>query len=73
MTEFEYTKSKVPARTSAGRSHASAAMLVIQSSNRSFDGFELMNGGQLGSDPAVTQSLCDKLQAIRARNPETDP
>jgi hypothetical protein len=49
-----------------------AAMLVIQSSNRAFDSFELMNGGQIGSDPAVTQGLYEKLQALRAKNPQQD-
>jgi hypothetical protein len=49
-----------------------ATMLVIQSGNRSFDGFELMNGGRLGSDPAATQDLYGKIQAIRAKHPQTD-
>jgi hypothetical protein len=50
-----------------------AAMLVIQSSNRAFDSFELMNGGQIGSDPTVTQGLYEKLQVLRAKNPQQDP
>ena len=49
-----------------------AAMLVIQSGNLSFDSFELMKGGQFSSDPAVTQALCDKLQALRAKAPPVD-
>jgi hypothetical protein len=49
-----------------------ATMLVIQSGNRSFDGFELMNGGRLGSDAAATQDLYGKIEAIRARHPQTD-
>jgi hypothetical protein len=49
-----------------------AAMLVIQSSNRAFNSFELMNGGQIGSDPAVTQSLYERLQTLRAKNPQQD-
>jgi hypothetical protein len=49
-----------------------AAMLVVESSNRSFDAFELMNGGQIGSDPAATQSLCEKLRVLRAKNPQPD-
>jgi hypothetical protein len=49
-----------------------ASMLVVQSSNRAFDSFELMNGGRLGSDPGATQKLCDRLQAIRAKNPQPD-
>jgi hypothetical protein len=48
-------------------------MLVIQSGNLSFDSFELMNGGQFGSDPRATQELCDRLNALRARNPQADP
>lgn len=50
-----------------------SAMLVIQSRNLSFDSFELMNGGQFGSDPRATQDLCDRLNAIRAKNPQADP
>jgi hypothetical protein len=49
-----------------------AAMLVIQSSNRSFDSFELMNGGQIGSDPTVTQDLYERLRVLRAKNPQPD-
>jgi len=43
-----------------------SSMLVIQSGDLSFDSFELMNGGNLGSDPKATQDLCDKLRALRA-------
>jgi hypothetical protein len=50
-----------------------AAMLVIQSRNRSFDSYELMNGGELGSDSKATQDLCDRIQALRQRNPQADP
>lgn len=50
-----------------------ASMLVIQSRNRSYDGFELMNGGEIGSDSGATQGLCDKIAALRARYPESDP
>jgi hypothetical protein len=49
-----------------------ASMLVIESSNRSFDSFELMTGGQIGSDPTATRSLCEKLQALRAKNPQPE-
>lgn len=49
-----------------------AAMLVIQSSNRSFDSFELMHGGRIGSDPAATQSLCDRILALRAQHPQIE-
>jgi hypothetical protein len=49
-----------------------ATMLVIQSGNRSFDGFELMNGGRLGSDPAATQDLYGKIRDIRAKHPPAD-
>jgi hypothetical protein len=48
------------------------AMLVIESGNRAFDSFELMSGGQIGSDPAATQSLYGKLQLLRERNPQPD-
>lgn len=51
----------------------SAAMLVVQSRNRSFDSYELMNGGELGSDSKATQVLCDRIQALRLKNPQTDP
>lgn len=50
-----------------------SAMLVIQSANLSFDSFELMNGGEFGSDPKVTEELCARLQALRSRNPQSDP
>jgi hypothetical protein len=46
-----------------------ASMLVIQSGNDLFDSFELMNAGQFGSDPKVTQDLCASLQALRAKLP----
>ena len=51
----------------------SSAMLVIQSGNDTFDSFELMNRGQFGSDPAVTQDLYDKIQALRKKNPQPEP
>ncbi len=50
-----------------------SAMLVIQSGNLSFDSFVLMKGGQFSSDPQVTQELYEKLQALRAKNPQADP
>jgi hypothetical protein len=50
-----------------------SAMLVVESGNRSFDAFELMNKGQFTSDPKVTQDLYDRLQALRAKNPPSDP
>jgi hypothetical protein len=49
-----------------------SAMLVIQSSNDSYDSFELMNGGQFGSDPKVTQELLENLKARRAKSPQQD-
>jgi hypothetical protein len=49
-----------------------ASMLVIESSNRSFDSYELMTGGQVASDSKATQDLCDKIQALRAKHPEPD-
>jgi hypothetical protein len=50
-----------------------SAMLVIQSGNDTFDSFELMNGGQFGSDPKVTQDLYENIQARRAKNPQGGP
>jgi len=49
------------------------AMLVIRSGNDSVDSFELMNESRLGSDSQATQDLCDRLQALRLKNPEPDP
>jgi hypothetical protein len=49
-----------------------SAMLVIQSGNLSFDSFVLMRGGQFSSDPESTQALYEKLQALRAKNPQLD-
>ena len=49
-----------------------SAMLVIQSRNLSFDSFELMKGGHFLSDPQGTQELFDRLQALRAKNPQLD-
>ena len=46
-----------------------SAMLVVQSQNYSFDAFELMGKGQFGSDPQATQTLYEKMQALRAKNP----
>jgi hypothetical protein len=46
-----------------------SAMLVAQSGNDSFDAFELMNGGSIGSDPKVTQEFAEKLKALQAQNP----
>jgi len=50
-----------------------AEMLVVQSRNRSFDGYELMNGGELGSDSGATRALCDRIQALRIKYPDPDP
>jgi hypothetical protein len=49
-----------------------ASMLVIESSNSSFDSFELMTGGQISSDSKATQDLCDRIQALRAKHPQPD-
>jgi hypothetical protein len=48
------------------------AMLVIESGNRAFDSFELMSGGRIGSDPAATRGLYEKLQLLRDKNPQHD-
>ena len=50
----------------------SSTMLVVESHNQSFDSFELMNGGQFGTDPAATQALFASLQQIRSRHPQGD-
>jgi len=50
-----------------------SAMLVVQSGNLSFDGFELMNAGALGSDPKLTLDLCERLRVLRAKAPQPDP
>jgi hypothetical protein len=49
-----------------------SALLVVQSGNHSFDSFELMNGGQLGSDPTQTRDLYEKVRALREKNPQPD-
>jgi hypothetical protein len=46
-----------------------SVMLVVQSRNLSYDAFELMKAGGLGSDPAGTQELLERLEAIRRRAP----
>jgi hypothetical protein len=51
----------------------SASMLVVESRNKSFDSYELMHGQELGSDTRATQDLCDRIQALRLRNPDPDP
>ena len=47
-------------------------VLVIQSGNDAYDSFELMNGGQFGSDPASTQDLYDRIQKLRAAAPPSE-
>ena len=51
----------------------SSTMLVVESHNQSFDSFELMNGGQFGTDPVGTEALFKDLQAIRAKHPPSEP
>ena len=71
--DMQHVVSVLPAiKVEVGRA-GDAAMLVIESSNRSFDSYELMNGGQLGSDPAATQGLYEKIRVLRTRNPQADP
>jgi hypothetical protein len=70
--DMQHVVSFLPALKVDVAREGSAAMLVIESGNRSFDGFELMSGGQIGSDPATTQRLCEEVRAIRARNPEPE-
>jgi hypothetical protein len=50
-----------------------SAMLVIESRNLSFDSFELTNRGQFAADPQATRALYEKLEALRAKNPQSEP
>jgi hypothetical protein len=50
-----------------------ASMLVVQAGNNALDAFELMEGGEVGSDPKATQALYERLQDLRARHPAQDP
>lgn len=66
----------VPVVTAAGvrvDRLGTAALLVIQSRNLSYDSYELMSGGGLGSDPKETEALYEKLLALRLKNPQADP
>jgi hypothetical protein len=57
--------------TSIGVVHfGTSAMLVVQSGNLAFDSFELMKGGEVGTDPGATEKLCDSLQALRPKDPQ---
>ncbi len=67
--DMTHTVSFLPPATLRIDRFGTASMLVIQSGNLSYDSFELMNGGDLGSDPKATQELYDTLQARRARAP----
>jgi hypothetical protein len=70
--DMQHVVSFIPALRVDVANEGTAAMLVIESGNRSFDSFELMRGGEIGSDPAATQRLYDEVKAIRAKNPEPD-
>jgi hypothetical protein len=70
--DMQHVISFIPALKVDVAREGAAAMLVIESGNRSFDSFELMSGGQIGSDAAATQRLYDEMTAIRAKNPEPD-
>jgi hypothetical protein len=50
-----------------------SAVLVVQSRNLSFDSFEPMKESQIASDPQATEDLLERIQALRARNPQPDP
>ena len=50
-----------------------SALLVVQSRNLSYDSYELMSGGGLGSDPKATDALYQQLQELRRMNPQTEP
>jgi hypothetical protein len=51
----------------------SSSMLVVESGNRSSDAFELMEGGQIASDPAATDEWCGVLRHLRAAVPAASP
>lgn len=70
--DMQHVVSFIPALKVEVAREGAAAMLVVESGNRSFDSYELMTGGQVGSDAVTTQRLCDEVTAIRARNPEPD-
>jgi hypothetical protein len=70
--DMQHVVSFIPAMKVEVAREGAAAMLVIESGNRSFDSFELMTGGQIGSDAATTRRLCNEVMAIRAKNPEPD-
>jgi hypothetical protein len=46
-----------------------SAMLVVESRNLSFDGYELSGGPQIGSDSQSTQDLYEKIEALRSKAP----
>ena len=50
-----------------------SSLLVVQSASMVYDSFELMNGGDFGTDPKATQELYDRLEALRAKAPAADP
>jgi hypothetical protein len=50
-----------------------SVMLVVESGNMNFDSFELLNGSRFSSDSQGTQALYGKLQALRLKNPPSDP
>ncbi len=70
--DMQHVVSFLPAMRVEVARAGTGSMLVIQSANRAFDSFELMNGGQIGSDPAVTQGLYEELQLLREKNPQPD-
>lgn len=47
-----------------------SAVLVVESGNDLSDSFQLMDKGELASDAKATQELCERIQALRARNPQ---
>ncbi|HEY1849163.1 MAG TPA: hypothetical protein VGG37_08145 [Opitutaceae bacterium] len=49
-----------------------ATVLVIQSSNDTYDAFELLKGGSLTSDGDAARALYARIQALRAGNPQKD-
>jgi hypothetical protein len=71
--EMQHVVELIPAMRVEVAYAGTAAMLVVQSRNRSFDSYELMYGQEIGSDVKATRDLCDQIQALRLKHPDADP
>jgi hypothetical protein len=58
----------LPARAIKVERMGPSAMLVVESRNLSFDGYELSGGAQIGSDAKSTQELYEKIEALRPKD-----